>query len=135
MRCLVVLMLLAAEALAGPLRVDVKPTTATWSIGKPVDVKLEVVNVSTANVTFEVMSCGWDESWKSSDAQLAFRPFDCDKNAPQKVALAAGASRAWTLPMFAVDGAKLGDHRLTMTFTPRGGSATTSAAVAIKVAK
>jgi hypothetical protein len=125
----------AGAAAADPLKVEVKPATSTWHRKQPVEVTLKVSNTSKAAVAFEVMSCSWEEHWAGSDRELAWEPWGCDKNAPSRVELAPGASREWKLSMFATERAAPGAHSLAMTFTPRGGTATRSGAVAITVAR
>jgi uncharacterized cupredoxin-like copper-binding protein len=123
----------ASVAHADPLTIEIKPATSTWQQKKPVEVTLKVTNTSKTTVTFEVMGCSWEDHWKSSDRELTWEPWDCDKNAPSRVELAPGKAREWTLPMFATANAKLGAHPLAMTFTPRGGTPTTSSPVTVTV--
>ena len=122
-------------AQAGPLRIEVLPATSTWQSGKPVDVTLKITNTSKADASFQVMGCSWDEHWRSSDRELIWRPWDCDKNAPSTVALAPGKAREWKLSMYAAEKATLGAHSLVMTFTPRDGSPMKSDPVAIIVTR
>lgn len=132
---LVLLGLLGASAAhADPLTVELHPAVSTWHRKQPVDVTLKVTNTSKAAVTFEVMSCSWEEHWRSLDRELAWMPWDCDKNAPSRVELAPGRSREWKLAMFATEAASLGAHPLAMTFTPRGGTPTKSDPVTVTVA-
>jgi hypothetical protein len=125
----------ASAAPAGPLKVELKPATLTWKQKQPVDVALVVTNTSKAEVTFEVMGCSWEEHWASSDRELTWARWGCDKNAPSRVVLAPGVAREWKLSMFATENAKPGAHALAMTFTPRGGTPTRSDAVAITVTR
>jgi uncharacterized cupredoxin-like copper-binding protein len=120
---------------AGPLAVEIKPATSTWHQKKPVDVTLKVTNTSKTEVTFKVMGCSWEEHWRSSDRELTWQPWDCDKNAPSNVALAPGKAREWKLSMFATENAAPGAHSLEMTFTPRDGTPTKSSAVTITVTR
>lgn len=132
---LVSTLLMASVAHAGPLTVEILPATSTWPQGKPVDVTLKVTNTSKADASFEVMSCSWEEHWSSSDRELIWRPWGCDKNAPSTVALAPGKAREWKLSMYAAEKATLGAHSLVMTFTPRDGVPTKSNPVAITVTR
>lgn len=125
----------ASAAPADPLQIELKPATLTWRPKQPVDVTLKVTNTSKAEVKFEVMSCSWEDHWRSSDRELTWSPWGCDKNAPSRVVLAPGTSREWKLSMYATENAALGAHPLAMTFTPRGGTPTKSGAVTITVAR
>ncbi|HEY4179270.1 MAG TPA: hypothetical protein VGM90_20645 [Kofleriaceae bacterium] len=124
---------IASVAAADPLQVDVLPAQTTWTPGKTVDVTLRVTNASTTPQKFLVFSCSWEDSWTSSDPDLRWEPWACDKNVPQTIALAPKAVRSWTLPMFAKTDAKAGPHPLVMTFTPDGAKQTASAPVKITV--
>ena len=124
-----------AAAHAEPLKVELVPATATWQQKKPVDVTLKVTNPSKAEATFQVMGCSWDEHWASSDRELTWERWGCDKNAPSTVTLAPGKAREWKLAMFATAAAAPGAHSLAMTFTPRGGTPAKSSAVTITVAR
>jgi hypothetical protein len=125
----------ASAAHAQPVRVEVVPASSTWQQRKRVNVTLKVTNVSGAEVKFEVMSCSWDEHWASSDHELKWDRWGCDKNAPSTVTLASGQTREWKLSMFAMQDARPGAHPLAMTFTPRGGLTTRSSAVTITVTR
>ena len=126
-------LLAGRSARAEPLAIEVKPATAAWQQKVPVEVTLKVSNPSKAPVTFQVMGCSWEDHWKSSDRELTWMPWGCDKNAPSRVELAPGQAREWKLPMFATENAKPGPHRLVMTFTPRDGKPSTSGPVTITV--
>ena len=126
---------LGTAANADPLSVKIKPAKARWKATTPVEVALEVTNSSSTKQTIHVMSCSWEGQWKSSDPDLGWTPWACDKNAPQTVDLAPGAAREWKLPMFAISTAKLGAHKLKLSFTPEGGSPAWSNQVAITVVK
>jgi len=120
---------------AEPLKVEVVPATLTWQQKKPVEVTLRVSNTSKSEATFQAMGCSWDEHWRSSDRELTWERWGCDKNAPSTVALAPGKTREWKLSMFATAAATLGAHSLAMTFTPRGGTPMKSGAVTITVTR
>jgi uncharacterized membrane protein len=128
-------LLAGSAAHADPLQIELKPATLTWRQKQPVDVTLKVTNTSKAEVKLEVMSCSWEDHWRSSDRELTWSPWGCDKNAPSSVVLAPGKSREWKLSMYATENAAVGAHPLAMTFTPRGGTATKSGAVTITVAR
>jgi hypothetical protein len=137
-RTLILSTLLGASvsvAHAGPLAVEVLPATSTWQQGKPVEVTLKITNTSKAEETFQVMSCSWEDHWASSDRELIWSPWSCDKNFPARVALAPGKAREWKLSMYAAAKATPGAHSLVMTFTPRDGTPTKSGAVAITVTR
>lgn len=128
-------LLKASVAHAQPLRVELVPTSSTWQQRKRVNVTLKVTNVSGSEVTFEVMGCSWDEHWASSDHEIRWDRWGCDKNAPSTVTLASGKAREWKLSMFATENARPGAHPVVMTFTPRAGLPTKSSAVTITVTR
>jgi uncharacterized membrane protein len=134
MRILLLAVLGTSVAYADPIEVTVKPASTTWKPKQNVDVTLTVTNTGKTPAKLEVMICSWYESWKSSDAELTWLPWGCDKNAPTTVTLEPGKARDWKLEMFAAEKAKPGAHQLTMTFTPIKGSPTKSKPVTITVA-
>lgn len=135
MKTLLVLIALGAVAHADPLTVTIKPATTTWRQKAPVDVVLEVTNTSKAKQTITVWLCSWEDNWKSSDPELLWSPWGCDKNYERDEVLAPGAAKSWTLQMFAAPAAKLGTHELRMGFTAKGRAQQWSNKVAITVAK
>jgi hypothetical protein len=132
-RILLLVMLGTSIAHANPLDVTIKPATMTWKPKQPVEVTLVVTNTGKVTSKFEVMGCSWEQSWKSSDPELGWASWDCDKNAPTTVTLEPSKTREWKLSMFAADKAKAGDHPLVMTFTPIGGTPIKSKPVTITV--
>ncbi len=135
MKTLLVLIAFAAVAHADPLTVTIKPTTLTWRANAPVDVVLEVSNTSNSKQSIKVWLCSWGNNWKSSDPELLWSPWGCDKNYERDEVLAPGAAKTWTLPMYAAATAKLGAHELKMGFTAGGRAQQWSNKVAITVAK
>jgi hypothetical protein len=135
-KLLIALATLTHTAHADTLTVEVKPASLTWHVKKPVDVQLRVVNTSPATQKVQIWSCGWYENWKSTDSELGFERWGCDKNYAKDFELAPGKAWEQKLEMFAVVGAKPGPHTLRMAFTPEGShTATTSAPVTITVEK
>jgi hypothetical protein len=126
----------ASVAQAGGLEVTIKPATSKWKVKARVVVTLKLTNTGKTMRTFSVWSCSWGDQWVSSNNDLTWEPWDCDKNAPMPVGLAPGKSREWKLEMFAIEAARPGKHELKMTFTPEGGGGSiTSKKVAITVAR
>lgn len=134
MKSLLVVLALGTVAHADPLAVTIKPATVTWKATAPVEVVLEVSNTSKTSQSIKVMNCSWADHWASSDPTLTWSPWGCDKNFAAPIDLAPGASRTWTLSMFATAAAKLGPHTLKLSFTPEGGARRWSNEVAISVA-
>jgi hypothetical protein len=132
----VLLLVLASAAHADALRVTIKPATSKWKLKARVPVTLKITNTGKTMSTFNVWSCSWGDQWVSSDNDLTWEPWGCDKNAPMPVGLAPGKSREWKLDMFAIEAARPGKHQLKMTFAPEGGGKSiTSNEVAINVVK
>ncbi len=117
MKTLLVLLALAAFAHADPLVVTIKPATLTWRAHVPVDVVLEVANTSKAPQSIKVWLCSWGDNWKSSDPELIWSPWACDKNYERDEVLAPGASKTWTLAMHPTATARVGEHKLRLGFT------------------
>jgi hypothetical protein len=129
---LLLVIALASSAFADPLTVEVKPSTLSWHVDKPVEVGLRVVNTSKTKQTIRVMTCSWDEHWSSSDPAIRWSAWDCDKNGEHALELEPGKAYENKLPMTTTTPGK---HRFHMTFTPRGGAPTSSADVAIEATR
>ena len=135
MKPLLVLVALGAVAHADPLAVTIKPATLTWRAKTPVDVVLEVANTSKTAQTIKVWTCSWGNNWASSDPELVWSPWGCDKNSERDETLAPGASTKWTLAMYPTPTAKRGVHQLRLGFTAGGRAQQWSNKVAVTVAK
>jgi hypothetical protein len=120
MKLLLALIALCATAHADPLAVEIKPASTTWRIRVPVDVVLKVSNTSKTRQTIKVWLCSWGDNWTSSDAELTWSPWGCDKNYEKSEALEPGAAKTWTLAMYPAPTAKLGAHTLRMGFNGSG---------------
>lgn len=126
----------ASVAQADGLKISIKPATSKWKVKARVVVTLKITNTGKTMNTFNVWSCSWGDQWVSSDNDLTWEPWGCEKNGPMPVGLAPGKSREWKLEMFAIEAARPGAHKLKMTFTPEGGGKSiTSNEVAINVTK
>lgn len=132
---LLILVALAAVAHADPLAVEIKPATLAWRAKVPVDVVLKVSNPSKDRQSIKVWLCSWGENWKSSDPELVWSPWACDKNYEKTEVLEPGGAKQWTLPMFPTATAKPGMHSLRMGFTYGGVATLWSNPVAITVGK
>ncbi|MCX5747230.1 MAG: hypothetical protein NT062_32570 [Proteobacteria bacterium] len=130
---LLILLVLGVVAHAQPLVVEIKPATRSWHVNVPVDVVLKVTNASKDRQTIKVWLCSWERNWSSSDAALAWSPWDCDKNYEKTEVLDPGGSKQWTLPMFPTRTAKPGEHALRMGFTSSGGTTVWSNPVVVTV--
>ena len=129
------MVMLCAPAAADPLRVEITPATLTWKQKTKVDVVLKVSNPSKRKMDLKVMTCSWEDHWKSSEADLTWESWGCDKNYPGVFTLEPGQSREWTLPMFARATLKPGAYPLTMTFTPGNLAPSKSNTVTITVTR
>jgi hypothetical protein len=135
METLLILVALGAVAHAEPLAVEIKPATLAWRAKVPVAVVLKVANPSKDRQSIKVWLCSWEDNWKSSDPELVWSPWGCDKNYEKTEVLEPGGSKQWTLPMYPAPAAKLGVHALRMGFTSGGGATLWSNEVAITVGK
>ena len=118
MKALLLIAAMATPALADPLTVEIKPATLTWKHKAKVEVTLVVSNPTKKKQSMEVMTCSWEDNWKSSDPELTWDSWGCEKNYPGGITLEPGQSRQWKLEMFARTTVNPGPHPLTMTFTP-----------------
>jgi len=111
---------LAGVVDAAPWTFEVSPATPTWQRGEKVKVTLTYRNTTKTSKTIQVMSCSWEDHVGKTDPELTWEPWGCDKNAAMPVKLAPGATKSWTLDMFATKTAKPGAHALKLTFQPKG---------------
>src|SRR5215470_6415590 len=135
MRILLALVAVTSVATADPLTVEIKPATLTWKPKQHVDVALRVVNTSSAPVKVGIWLCSWYENFKSSDAELVFDIWGCDKNYAKDYELGPGKAWEQKLEMYAVERAKAGAHELKLGFTPYKGTLRWSAPVAVTVVR
>jgi hypothetical protein len=84
---------------AEPFRITVKPKKDKVEVNQPFDVELRVVNASPSPQSFRVMSCSWDEHWRSSEPRVTWVAWPCFNNGPVQVKLAPGEAYEKTLPM------------------------------------
>src|SRR5262249_30799392 len=118
MRILLLLALATSVASADPLTVEIKPATLTWKPKQHVDVAVRVVNTSPAPVKVSIWLCSWFENFKSSDPELVFDPWGCDKNYSKDYELQPGKAWEQKLEMYATERAKAGAHELKLGFKP-----------------
>jgi len=76
------------------LRVAVKPSKTRVRIKEPFKVQLLVENRTPAIQHVRMMNCSWYDCWKTSNQQILFGGWDCDKNFAVTVDIVPGG--AWT---------------------------------------
>jgi len=75
-----------------PLRVVVVPSKTEVRVGEPFTLALRVENISQTNQTIRVMSCSWQDEWKSSNPKIAPGGCVCTVNAPVTIVLPPGGA-------------------------------------------
>ena len=119
----VIVMALAEIAHAAPRTFEISAATTTWKRGEKVAVTLTYRNTKAGPITISVYNCSWDMHVATVDRQLVWDSWGCEKNAPLKIDLAPGATKSWTLEMYAEKSARVGKHALKLTFAPYGAPA------------
>lgn len=88
--------------------------------GDRFEVELKTRNTTATKQRFELMSCGWVETWRTDDAQLRSEKANCDKNVPSVLELAPGAVDIRSITLTVQPDASLGAHAVRLGFTPPG---------------
>jgi hypothetical protein len=81
------------------LRVVVIPTKTEVRVKETFKVALRVENPTTTNQTVRVMSCSWDEEWKTSNPNITWIGWDCKKNNIHSVEIPPGSAYTNELEM------------------------------------
>lgn len=102
------------------LSIRVKPQQTQIRAGRPFNLTLLVANTYRKPHSFRVMSCSWNDQWKSSDPRLFSMGWPCKANSPRTITLASGAIYQRILPMTLVGGVGSGELVFTMGFKPLG---------------
>jgi RNA polymerase sigma factor (sigma-70 family) len=113
-----------ANEKADMLTVTIKPQKNPVRVKEPFKVDLRVVNSSKAAQSFQVMSCSWDEHWKSSNDRVSWEGWPCAENSAVTVKLEPGEAYEKTLPMLLPAGKPQEKVSFKMGFTPIGSKQT-----------
>jgi hypothetical protein len=81
------------------LRVVVIPSKIEVHVKEKFKVVLRVENPTTANQTVRVMSCSWDEEWKTSDTNISWIGWNCTRNFAKNVEIPPGGAYTNELKM------------------------------------
>jgi hypothetical protein len=100
---ILVLMLAAGHLVSaeqGPsLRVFAVPATNAIRLREPFKMALRVENASGTNQSVRVMTCSWDDEWRSSNTNVTFMGWDCEKNNMHDVVIPPGGVYTNEAPM------------------------------------
>jgi hypothetical protein len=106
------------------LRVVVIPSKTEVRIKETFKVALRVENPTTTNQTVRVMSCSWDEEWKSSNTNISWLGWDCTKNNIRSIEIPPGGAYTNELEMLIPKPIPEKMITFRMGFTPIGGQQT-----------
>jgi hypothetical protein len=100
------------------LRVVVIPSKTEVRVKEKFKVTLRVENPTTTNQTVRVMSCSWDEEWKSSNTNISWMRWNCTRNVARNVEIPSGG--AYTNELEMLIPAPISEKTLSfrMGFTP-----------------
>lgn len=104
--------------LAASLRVVVVPSKTTIRFNQSFSVALRVENPTVTGQTIQIMSCSWDDHWRTSNTNLSWRKWECRKNVPVTVKLPAGGAYSNQLEMVLAWPVAPGALSFQMAFTP-----------------
>ena len=76
----------------GALQVSAVSSTNNIRLREPFHMTLRVANPTATNQTISVMTCSWDEEWKSSNTNVGILGWDCTKNNMHKIILPPGGA-------------------------------------------
>ncbi len=107
-----------------PLTVTIRTEEKPVQPGRPFQVDLRVVNSSKSVQTFEIMSCSWDDRWKSSNDRVSWDAWECARNVRMTVKLEPGDAYEKDLPMLVAAGKPHEKITFKMGFTPIDGKLT-----------
>ncbi len=81
------------------LRVVITPSRTDIRFREIFNLALRVENPTQTNQTVRVMSCGWDDEWRSSNTNVSWIGWDCTRNGPVNVTILPGGAYTNTLEM------------------------------------
>jgi hypothetical protein len=100
------------------LRVVVIPSKTEVHVKEKFNVALRVENLTTNNQTVRVMSCSWDEEWKTSNTNIAWLGWGCIKNNIHSVEISPGGAYTNELEMLIPEPISKKTLSFRMGFTP-----------------
>jgi hypothetical protein len=106
------------------LRVVVIPSKTEVRIKEAFKVALRVENPTTTSQTVRVMSCSWEEEWKTSNTNVSWIGWACRKNSIMDVAIPPGGTYTNELAMLITGPISEKTLSFRMGFTPIGGTST-----------
>jgi len=124
---LILAIAVAGTASAGPLGVKVEARTTQSAIhrGESAIVEVLVTNTTGTTQTFHIMSCSWDESWRSDDRGFTTVGLvACAKNTETVLSLAPDETDLRKLAVVVANDAAYGSHVVRLGWSPIGAKAT-----------
>ena len=100
------------------LRVVVIPSKTEVRVKETFKVALRVENPTTTNQTVRVWSCSWDEEWKTSNTNISWLGWDCEKNNIHSVEIPSGGAYTNELEMLISEPISEKTLSFRMGFTP-----------------
>jgi hypothetical protein len=100
------------------LRVVVIPSTTEVRINEPFKVAIRVENPTASNQTVRVMSCSWEEEWKSNNPNIAWLGWACTRNVALDVAIPPGGAYTNESAMLITEPISEKTFSFRMGFTP-----------------
>src|ERR1700733_11537034 len=100
------------------LRFVVIPSKTEVRVTEKVRVALRVENPTRTNQTVRVWSCSWDEEWKTSDTNISWLGWDCDKNFVRNIEIPPGGAYTNELEMVIPEPISKKKLSFRMGFTP-----------------
>jgi hypothetical protein len=106
------------------LHVVVIPSKTEVRVKEQFKVALRVENPTTTNQMVRVMSCSWDDEWRSSNTNISWLSWDCEKNNMRSVKIPPSGGYTNELEMLIPE--PISNQTLTfqMGFTPIGSEKT-----------
>lgn len=100
------------------LQVVALPSKTQLHVKEAFKAVLRVENPMPTNQTVRVMSCSWDDHWKSSNTNVSWLAWDCPKNFAVNVDIPPGGAYTNQLEMLVLETAREGAVVFRMGFTP-----------------
>ena len=100
------------------LRVVVIPSKTEVHVKEKFKVALRVENLATTNQTVRVMSCSWDEEWKTSNTNISWIGWVCTRNGLVNVEIPPSGAYTNELEMLIPEPISEKTFSFRMGFTP-----------------
>jgi len=124
---LVLAMAAAGTASAGPLgvKVEARVTQSALHRGESAIAEVLVTNTTSTTQAFRIMSCSWDDSWRSDDRGFTTAGLvACAKNTETVLELAPDETDLRKLAVVVANDAAYGSHVVRLGWSPIGAKAT-----------